>query len=380
MKILIHAVGAAMGGGRTHLQALLPALAAHESEHDYVVLVRSGMLKGLECAGIQVREIPTKSSATGIKRLYFDQWVLPRILREGGFDICISLLNFGPVICPTKHVIFQRNALYFDRQYLRKEPLHRQAVNRIRGWIAGMSVRRADLVVTPSYAMRDLLADAFPKLPAHKFVVLYHGFNLRDRNRRPSQIEGPADHQNKSLSIFYPSHFARHKGYDVLIRTASKLVDLGVDFHLTVTVSPDYWPGGFEWFQKSIMSPALEGRITNHGSISPLDICDLYEQSDVVFFPSQCESFGFPMLEAMGAEKPLVVSDILINQEICGAAADYFPSSDSDAAAEKLSRLVNKEYRRDSAVRSARRFAERDWSWKAYAARFDYLMGSYDGD
>jgi len=345
-----------------------------------VVLVRDGMLKGHECAGIQVREISTKSSTTGIKRLYFDQCVLPKILRDEKFDVCVSLLNFGPIFCPTKHVIFQTNALYFDRQYLRKEHLHRQAVNRIRGWIAGMSVRRADLVVTPSYAMRDLLADAFPKLPAHKFVVLYHGFNLRDRNRRSGQFEDPADHQNKSLSIFYPSHFARHKGYDVLIRTASKLVDLGVDFHLTVTVSPDYWPGGFEWFQNSIMSPALEGRITNLGSIPPIDIYGLYQQSDVVFFPSQCESFGFPMLEAMAAERPLVVSDILINQEVCGAAADYFPCSDGDAAAEKLSRMVDKDYRRDSAVRSARRFAERDWSWRAYAARFDYLMGLNDGN
>ena len=380
MKILIHAVGAAMGGGRTHLHAFLPELAAHGSEHEYVVLVRDGMLKGLECAGIQVREVPTKSSTTGIKRLYFDQCVLPRILREGEFDVCVSLLNFGPIFCPTKHVIFQRNALYFDKEYLRKEPLQLQAVNRFRGWIAGMSVRRADLVVAPSYVMRDLLAIAFPKLPHDKLVVLYHGFDQRGGNCRPSRFEGSADQQNKSLSIFYPSHFARHKGYDILIRTATKLVELGVDFQLTVTVSPDYWPGGFEWFQNSITAPVLGGRITNLGSIPQKDMYGLYQQSDVVFFPSQCESFGFPMLEAMAAEKPLVVSDILINQEICGAAADYFPSSDSDAAAEKLSRMFNSDYRSDSAVRSARRFAERDWSWKAYAARFDYLMGLNCGD
>jgi glycosyltransferase involved in cell wall biosynthesis len=374
MKILIHAIGASYGGGRRHLVEFLPALAALGSAHEYVVLAREGTLESFDLGDIQIREIPVSFSETGIKRLYFDQFILPSILREGEFDICVSLLNFGPAFCPTKHIIFQRNALYFDLDYLKKEPLYRQMRNRIRGWIAGMAVRRADLVVSPSYTMRNMLVAAFPKMPSNKFAVLYHGFTTNHVTRSQNQIEDSIEDTNKPLSIFYPSHFARHKGYEVLIRAASMLVKLEVDFEIVVTVSEDYWPAGFDWFRTTIEMPELEGRIVNLGSVPQSDMRDLYDKSDVIFFPSQCESFGFPMLEAMGAAKPLVVSDIPICLEICGTAADYFPCADSENAAIKLSELVDARVRRDRANRSSMRFAIRDWSWEAYAAQFDDLM------
>jgi hypothetical protein len=72
------------------------------------------------------------------------------------------------------------------------------------------------------------------------------------------------------------------------------------------------------------------------------------------------------MLEAMGAAKPLVVSDIPICLEICGTAADYFPCADSENAAIKLSELVDARVRRDRANRSS--------IWKEYATQFDDLI------
>jgi len=40
-----------------------------------------------------------------------------------------------------------------------------------------------------------------------------------------------------------------------------------------------------------------------------------------------CESFGFPLVEAMGARLPIVAADTPVNQEVCGKAAIYFPPS-----------------------------------------------------
>ena len=43
MKILIHALGANMGGAMRHLTNFLPALAQYDANHEYDVLVREGI-------------------------------------------------------------------------------------------------------------------------------------------------------------------------------------------------------------------------------------------------------------------------------------------------------------------------------------------------
>ena len=60
------------------------------------------------------------------------------------------------------------------------------------------------------------------------------------------------------------------------------------------------------------------------GRIEHEDLSSVLTQYDAFVFPSMAETFGFPMVEAMRAGVPLVVSDIPVHREVCGDAAAYF--------------------------------------------------------
>jgi glycosyltransferase involved in cell wall biosynthesis len=72
------------------------------------------------------------------------------------------------------------------------------------------------------------------------------------------------------------------------------------------------------------------------GSVPYERILDYHRASEALVFPSFIETFGHPLLEAMIAESPMVVSDIPTFHEIAGDAAVYFPADDPAALARAL--------------------------------------------
>jgi glycosyltransferase involved in cell wall biosynthesis len=98
-----------------------------------------------------------------------------------------------------------------------------------------------------------------------------------------------------------------------------------------------------------------------------------YSEADVFVFPSLCESFGHPLVEAMAAGLPVVASDIAIHHEICGDAARYFPVCTPERLAEQLVLLaadpgLRAEMSRRGAVRV------RSFIWEDHVARLVALF------
>src|SRR6185437_7615159 len=71
--------------------------------------------------------------------------------------------------------------------------------------------------------------------------------------------------------------------------------------------------------------------IENHGEVSAGQITAIYDSVDLFVFPSLCESFGMPMVEAMARGLCIVVADTPVNREITGAAGLTFPPGDSSS-------------------------------------------------
>jgi glycosyltransferase involved in cell wall biosynthesis len=66
----------------------------------------------------------------------------------------------------------------------------------------------------------------------------------------------------------------------------------------------------------------------------------LYDGLDAFVFPSLCESFGFPLIEAMARGVPVVVARTPSNVEIAGAGALTFPPEDWRALADGVESLM----------------------------------------
>ena len=112
MRVLIHALGAEMGGAARHLRAFVPALDRLTTADEFVVVARHGMeLRGGN--RVTVHRVEPQHYASVARRLAFDLRTINAIATRSGADAIVSLTNFGPITTPVPHVMFQRNALYY---------------------------------------------------------------------------------------------------------------------------------------------------------------------------------------------------------------------------------------------------------------------------
>ena len=89
---------------------------------------------------------------------------------------------------------------------------------------------------------------------------------------------------------------------------------------------------------------------------------DLYRAATIFVFPSFCESFGFPLVEAMASGLPAVAADTALNREICGNAAVFFPVGDWATLRQQLKHLIrDTALQKDLEERSLKR--SMDFSW-----------------
>ncbi len=96
-------------------------------------------------------------------------------------------------------------------------------------------------------------------------------------------------------------------------------------------------------------------------------IVNLYKKCDIFVFPSLCESFGFPMIEAMAVGLPIVAADTTVNREILGNSALYYSPSSSHELAESIKILMKDGGLKEEMIKNGKnRIEEYDWSWKRY--------------
>lgn len=102
-------------------------------------------------------------------------------------------------------------------------------------------------------------------------------------------------------------------------------------------------------------------------------LAGIYQQSDLLLFPSLLEGFGLPVAEAMAAGCPVVCSNASSLPEVGGDAALYFdPQSPEEAARQIVAVLTDSRLRSESVARGKKR-AE-TLSWKSHASK---LAGYY---
>lgn len=126
--------------------------------------------------------------------------------------------------------------------------------------------------------------------------------------------------------------------------------------------------GGDGWqverLEAAVAAMAHPDRFRRLGHVDHDQLGHLYAGAHAFAYPSVYEGFGIPVLEAMSAGVPVVVTDVPAVQEVAGDAALVVPVGDVDALAGALARAWTDEAWRDDAVARGRARAER-WSWDA---------------
>jgi glycosyltransferase involved in cell wall biosynthesis len=110
----------------------------------------------------------------------------------------------------------------------------------------------------------------------------------------------------------------------------------------------------------------LRDRVVFAGYIARSDLPAVYALATVFLYPSLCEGFGLPPLEAMACGTPVVASNAAAMPEVLGDAARLVDPLDVDAIARTIHEVLRDQHLRD-ALRTAGLKRACEYRWDASA-------------
>ncbi len=305
MRILVDCAGAQMGGAKRLL-----------NEFDRYLR---------ECRSAQLLVI-------GRDRALTAPWLLRREVTAGRFGRAVALNNVSHLIAGDERHVLVHGAQHFLRldearafgQRI-KPSVHAQAP------VVRTALRRADLVFVPSSSMAERVVHLVPSV-RDRIVVAFNPVTPPDATEGGGQgsARDRDDHDSPSTTILCPILFSPYKRMADHLRIALDALDLlagrphDVEAVLAVTEAADH---------PEARPLAGHPRLRFIGQQPPAAIMSMIARSSAVYFPSEFESFGYPLAEGRVMGVPVIAADSPHNREIAGAALMPYQREEPDEVA-----------------------------------------------
>jgi glycosyltransferase involved in cell wall biosynthesis len=157
-------------------------------------------------------------------------------------------------------------------------------------WLEARQARVSRALIAVSPLVGELLAARHPA-SSDKIVVAMNGVDTE--RFRPSRDPRPGP-----VRFLFAAHNPRLKGLNAISRALARMVDDGMDVHLSVAGAP----AGPEWSAP----PALAGRVAFLGLVA--DMAPIYAASDVLVHPTRSDACSLVVLEAMASGLPVITT------------------------------------------------------------------------
>lgn len=353
MKIGIdaHTLGSRSSGNESYYLQLLRALACHPSNGDrYIIYVTHPEAE---------KQIPS-SEKFDVKRIWPSNPYLrvpiafPVECRRERLDVFHAQYILPP-FCNSRSVTTIADIL-FERY-----PQLFSAAERISfGLLFPWSARRSDHIITVSQASKKDIVERF-RIDPTRVTVIYEAprqeFRVMER-----------DHCRETLAreygvcfpfILYVGRINARKNLERLVRAFSVLVSKGFPHELVIVGKQDWMA---DRVRQEVRSLSLESRVRFVGYVPYGDLPVFYNAADVFAYPSICEGFGIPVVEAMACGVPVVTSFGSSLEEVASCAAALAEPYSVPSIANALEKVLSdKEYAlllREQGLQRAKDFSE----------------------
>lgn len=364
MRVFLNAVSIREGGSLVVLVKLVRHLIGQQP-HLKICLAASDEI----CEAIRLPRVVPYPVAVGQSPRSIMQWYaldLPRAAKRAAADLVFSVTNYLPfrkLAMPS--LLLEQHAGHFSKIFdeLMRDPdmplRERIAWGPRRRWVH-RSVETATVLTVQTAALADAIA-AQTRVSRADIRVIPHGPGWVDR-RAESAL--PVERGPGPFRIGYVTKAGVQKDFATLFRAARSLSEQGRDLRLVLTLGEADPVAAASLAQAKALGVAH--LIENHGEVSAEQITAIYDSVDLFVFPSLCESFGMPMVEAMARGLCIVVADTPENREIVGTAGTIFPQRDAETLAAMIAHLQDDVAERQSRARLSLTRG-RDFSWRTAA-------------
>ena len=203
---------------------------------------------------------------------------------------------------------------------------------RIKGIFARKSIHWADRTVAPSQAF----ADELQRWTGKQVTAIHHGFDheafFRDQSPLPEDVREKLESGKGHLRLLFVSHYNYYRNFETLFRAIPLLRQTlngrKVRLFLTCKLQDSENPGAYRTNQAAALIDQLGIReeVVELGTVPYRLLHQVYRACDIYVTTAYTETFAHPLVEAMASGLPIVASDLPVHREVCGEAAEYFPS------------------------------------------------------
>ena len=337
--------GRVTGIGR-FLGGLLEEIARSRPHVTTVALAGEAAPVPVTAPHIRVHRLP------GDLTLYWDQVLLPRVLRQIGATAFFSPYYKAPLAapCPTVVTIHDLIPLRFPAYTRGPWRLYAAA---FRAWAAILSRRAAAVITDSAHSKTDLLAAL--GLATERVHVIPIGVGEEFRSDLPAEAVSSAAarygiSQPYLLSV---GNFLPHKN---LLRLVDAYSALPETLRNRTSLILAGTPAGHGPARPVDRTTLVRPGVLLPGFIAPEDLPLLYAGATALVCPSLTEGFGLPVLEAMACGTPVVCARAGALPEVAGDAALYVDPADVRSIAAGLEKVLEEEpLRRELASRGLAR-------------------------
>ena len=333
-NILINGFSSKIGGGKNIFDNFLKQISALDDKKFkfYILAPKSEIYNSYESSNITILKVENiyRNNLFFILLYYYK---IPHIVKK----YCIDLVfNLGDIVIPLKKIsqiyFFDWAFAVYDEKYIWDNMNFKDKfIRRLKVFLIDKYITKVDLVYAQSNNICSRLNSKY-KINNIKVVATPISDTFTQKKYGYKDFNFP----DNKIKFLYPAGEASHKNFEIIIPLGELIKSKGDPFIIILTVDSE------SKIMKQVKQRNLTGQIYNINKVEQRYMPSLYQQIDVLFFPSLLESYGIPYIEAMILGKPIITSDFDFAHSICKDYGLYFNPFDTESIYNKMTEVIQK--------------------------------------
>jgi hypothetical protein len=292
-----------------------------------------------------------------INRLSFELLGLKKDIDNNDVDTVLIMANYSilPLNAKKKIVIMRHPYLVDIDAWKEIKTKKHHFIEIIRKFLFTLTLKSTDKLIVQTVAMKEMFLKEYPNFNNELTVVN----NPVSNDILSQRSNGIVPCQDRGKYLFYPSRYYAHKNHEIivniLLEKKSFFRENGYKFVVTLS---DTGEG-----RKILVKHGLQDFFINIGEVAQEELHYYYKNALMLFFPSQAETFGNSIVEAMCFGLPIFINNKPYAKTLCGEAAYYCDLASTVNVIDDLKEFISKidEYSDKSKRKSSGLLNSDDW-------------------
>ncbi len=312
-------------GGLLHLKQITKVLS---KKNVYLIIFSNTFVSNNLNSNLKIKIIKKKIFDKNFFIRYLWKLIfLKSKLKKKKCNILISLNGiYHGLFRPT--LLLQQNVLPFEDDALKRYNFFSKIKFFLQKKAILLSIKFHKNVIYTSNDIKNKILNYFNHKNILNKTVIYHGVIKQKKIKKKIIIK-------KKIRLLFVSEFQKYKNHENLFNA----IQIAKNKNIFLTCMGRYQKSYINYLKLKYDLKELNIKIIKNNS--HIKILNIYKNYDVFIFPSLCESFGLPVLEAAANKVPIICSNLKVFKEIYGQSCLYFNPNKSKSILNEINNFLS---------------------------------------